>query len=127
MARDDAQVNFRIPHDLNERLKAAAIANKRSVTGELVTRLQRSLDEDEYFASSHKVADVASAIDPEQELAMTLAHLGMLTKQVNEVTSRLKKQAAQVTGWTTLGPEDFETAEEHPAERAPKKAAKKRR
>lgn len=42
MARDDLQVNFRIPASLKERLEHAASENKRSITAELVHRLEAS-------------------------------------------------------------------------------------
>ncbi len=42
MARSDPQVNFRIPAHLNDRLKEAAAEENRSITAELVTRLERS-------------------------------------------------------------------------------------
>lgn len=44
MARSDPQVNFRIPATLNDRLKAAAAANNRTITAELVSRLQQSFE-----------------------------------------------------------------------------------
>ena len=39
MSREDAQVNFRIPHALKHKLVQAAHVNKRSVTAELVLSL----------------------------------------------------------------------------------------
>lgn len=45
MARSDPQLNFRIPLELRERLEAAAARNKRSLTQELVERLEASLAE----------------------------------------------------------------------------------
>lgn len=42
MARTDPQVNFRIPAALNEQLKESAAANNRTVTAELVHRLEAS-------------------------------------------------------------------------------------
>lgn len=42
MARSDPQLNFRIPVDLRERLETAAAHNKRSLTQELVERLEAS-------------------------------------------------------------------------------------
>lgn len=45
MARTDPQLNFRIPVELRERLEAAAARNKRSLTQELVERLEASLIE----------------------------------------------------------------------------------
>lgn len=44
MARSDPQMNFRIPAELKERLEVAAKNNNRSLTSELVSRLEASLD-----------------------------------------------------------------------------------
>lgn len=46
MARSDPQVNFRIPATLNERLKEAASENGRTITAELVYRLEQSFSGD---------------------------------------------------------------------------------
>lgn len=48
MARDDVQVNFRMPEALKTALEEAARANKRSITAEVVYRLQASIDMDNY-------------------------------------------------------------------------------
>lgn len=40
-----AQVNFRIPQELKDKLEQAAKDSGRSITAELVTRLDRSFDE----------------------------------------------------------------------------------
>lgn len=40
-----AQVNFRIPQELKDKLEQAAKDSGRSITAELVTRLERSFDE----------------------------------------------------------------------------------
>lgn len=45
MARTDPQLNFRIPAELREKLDAAAASNKRSLTSELIARLQASFEE----------------------------------------------------------------------------------
>lgn len=42
MARDDVQVNFRMPAELKARLEASAAKNNRTLTAELVTRLEGS-------------------------------------------------------------------------------------
>lgn len=42
MARNDPQVNLRIPEDLKDRLDNAAQASKRSLTAEIVARLEQS-------------------------------------------------------------------------------------
>lgn len=44
MARNDPQVNLRFPADLKDRLDVAAQQNKRSLTAEIVTRLEESFE-----------------------------------------------------------------------------------
>lgn len=46
MARNDPQVNFRIPADLKDRLETAALASGRTLTAEVVSRLQGSFQGD---------------------------------------------------------------------------------
>ncbi|MEN2002931.1 Arc family DNA-binding protein [Stenotrophomonas bentonitica] len=45
MARTDPQVNFRIPAELLEKIKEQAAANNRTITAELVSRLELSFGE----------------------------------------------------------------------------------
>ena len=42
MARDEPQINLRIPADLKERIDQAADGNKRSMTAEIVARLEQT-------------------------------------------------------------------------------------
>lgn len=42
MARNDPQVNFRMPQELRDKLESAAKANSRTLTAEIVARLERS-------------------------------------------------------------------------------------
>lgn len=44
MSKKIAQVNFRLPQSLKEQLEEAATTNDRSVTTELINRLQSSFD-----------------------------------------------------------------------------------
>lgn len=44
MSRDDLHFRLRIPPDLKERVEAAAKENKRSMTAEIVARLEASFD-----------------------------------------------------------------------------------
>lgn len=44
MARTDPQVNIRMPAELKERLEAASAETNRSLNGEIVARLEGSLD-----------------------------------------------------------------------------------
>lgn len=45
MARNDPQVNFRIPADLKDKLQQSADENSRSITAELVLRLENSFQQ----------------------------------------------------------------------------------
>lgn len=47
MSRAHPQVNFRIPPDLKEQLEQAAKENHRSITAELVARLEETFEIDE--------------------------------------------------------------------------------
>ena len=57
MARNDPLVNFRIPADLKDRLVQAASDNNRSITAELVMRLERSFALDMNINPSIKLSD----------------------------------------------------------------------
>ena len=46
MAQEYSQVNFRIPSKLKEDIEKAALANNRSFTSELVSRLEESFKRD---------------------------------------------------------------------------------
>jgi hypothetical protein len=46
MARSDPQLNFRIPVELRDKLDAAARENNRSLTGELIARLERTFSDE---------------------------------------------------------------------------------
>ncbi len=46
MARNEPQVNFRIPAELKEALEKSAKESGRSITKELVLRLERTFEED---------------------------------------------------------------------------------
>ena len=46
MAQEYSQVNFRIPSKLKEDIEKAAFANNRSITSELVSRLEDSFKRD---------------------------------------------------------------------------------
>lgn len=48
MARSDPQLNFRIPADLKEQLELAAKENNRSLTAELINRLDESINGTSY-------------------------------------------------------------------------------
>lgn len=47
MARTDPQVNFRIPSELKDKLDNAAKENGRTLTAELILRLEMTFDQDD--------------------------------------------------------------------------------
>ena len=50
MAREHAQINFRIPDELREKIDAAREESGRSLTGEIVARLEQSFALDDMQA-----------------------------------------------------------------------------
>lgn len=44
MAKDYSQVNFRIPTKLKDQIEESAVENERSITAELVARLEQSFE-----------------------------------------------------------------------------------
>ena len=64
MARKDPQVNFRIPQELKEKLEKSAEANSRSITAELVMRLEESFELEESLNTSvGQLNDIAEKIN----------------------------------------------------------------
>lgn len=45
MRKDNVQVNFRLPQELKQKLENSAQANGRSITSELIVRLDESFDD----------------------------------------------------------------------------------
>lgn len=50
MARTDPQVNFRIPAELKDKLDQAAKGNGRTLTAELILRLEMTFEQDNDLA-----------------------------------------------------------------------------
>lgn len=46
MAQDYSQVNFRIPTKLKNKIEESAASNERSITSDIVARLEKSFEED---------------------------------------------------------------------------------
>lgn len=49
MARTDPQVNFRIPAELKDKLDEAAKVNGRTLTAELILRLETTFEQDSHL------------------------------------------------------------------------------
>jgi uncharacterized protein (DUF1778 family) len=68
MARTDPQLNFRCPADLRDRLEGAAAISGRSLTQEVVARLQASFDEKPTLTN----AELQALLDSIDRQLMTL-------------------------------------------------------
>lgn len=73
MARDDPQINLRIPADLKDRLDHASTKRKRSLTAEVVARLEESF-------TTEKAAAAATVDD---------RTLGLFAEKVGEVVGQV--------------------------------------
>ena len=64
MARDDLHFRLRIPESLKERIEKSASANNRSITAEIVSRLELSFDQaDEWENALENINDALGRID----------------------------------------------------------------
>ena len=75
MARTDPQLNFRCPQELRDKLEQAAANKKRSLTSEVVARLERSFEVGEVVTDSEKLR---------QEIKSMSEHINTLIEQVNK-------------------------------------------
>lgn len=66
MARNEPQVNLRMPEELKNSLEAAAVASNRSLTSEIVVRLQQSFTP---AVQSGEVEAIAAERDQQRALA----------------------------------------------------------
>lgn len=80
MARSDPQLNFRIPAELRDRLEAAAKENKRSLTAELIERIEASFEGDE---QAYELAFTATRLKDE---------VAKLTAQLDSARAARKSQ-----------------------------------
>lgn len=76
MAEDLVQVNFRMPSRLKERLESAALENSRSLTSEVVFRLEASLD-------NRRVLD--------ERLEQLSCQIQMLSEEVNALQKKPRR------------------------------------
>ena len=83
MAQDYSQVNFRIPTKLKEQIEQSAIVNERSITAELVFRLEQTFANTE--SSNQQIADLAERLDSmDTAYRQTMAHYDRLLKLLEQ-------------------------------------------
>ncbi|MCU4623470.1 Arc family DNA-binding protein [Acinetobacter radioresistens] len=64
MARTDPQVNFRIPAELKDKLDQAAKDNGRTLTAELILRLEMTFEQDDHLQDLvDRIEKLEEAID----------------------------------------------------------------
>ena len=83
MARNDPQMNLRIPVTLKEQIEDAAAENNRTLTAEVVKRLQQS------FAEQNNSPSLQSA---ENQLQTLTEKIELLSKRVDALTTRIPDQ-----------------------------------
>jgi hypothetical protein len=98
MARDDPHLRVRISEALKARIEAAAASSGRSVTAEIVSRLEKSLDEDPTISQLQgSVSLLQSKMDEvEQELRLVFTDRNLLARMI--------ERAFEAIGDTTLTP-----------------------
>ena len=77
MARNDPQMNLRVPMELKERIEKAALDNGRTITAEAVYRLEQSFNkgnahETEMYLMNVMVKEQQKQIDQLQEMVKQL-------------------------------------------------------
>lgn len=79
MARTDPQVNFRIPAELKDKLDDAAKENGRTLTAELILRLEMTFDQDDQVQDLlSRVEDLEDKIKwMEKALVEVVEHTGL--------------------------------------------------
>lgn len=63
MAREDLHFRLRIPGDLKNRIERAAVSNRRSMTAEIVARLEISFDDRITTSPDELKALIREAVD----------------------------------------------------------------
>lgn len=104
MAQDYSQVNFRIPTKLKEDIEKASLANNRSITAELVSRLERSFTPQSAELTIDQLEQITRAAGASY-MAVIAKHLDTLDEESgNKVLRNIVKEAA----------EDFENIKKAP-------------
>lgn len=79
MARTDPQVNFRIPAELKDKLDDAAKENGRTLTAELILRLEMTFEHDDQvqdlLSRVEQLEDESSRL--EKSLLNVMQHVGL--------------------------------------------------
>ena len=95
MARNDPQMNLRVPMELKEKIEKTALENGRTITAEAVYRLEQSFEKDDAAEFDkefvlHVIQNQQATI---QDLTDQIKHFKMsfdiLTKELQEKKNRI--------------------------------------
>lgn len=100
--RTDAQLKFRVPAELKERIQAAADEQGRSMNAEIVARLESSFAEGEPRLTPEKIREVVEILmEPERD------RLDAQLKQMRDEMDRMRNAAKGFSGLTkTIADDD---------------------
>lgn len=93
MARSDPQVNFRIPAELKEAIEAAAALSNRTVTAEIVSRLQASFPQPSESGSWERSFPSAAASLRTNEITRQAAREQWLLQALHRTQLQAKHEA----------------------------------
>lgn len=97
MAKNDVQVNFRMPQELREKLQGSAESNNRTITSEIVARLQSSFEIAEKFSGFQEEMEALSSI------AETIQKMDKAIERRDHVIQALGAQVALLAELSALG------------------------
>ncbi len=95
MARNDPQMNLRVPMELKEKIEKTALENGRTITAEAVYRLEQSFEKDDAaeFDKEFVLQVIKSQESTITDLTDQIKHLKMsfdvLTKELREKKNRI--------------------------------------
>ena len=99
MAREDLHFRLRIPEDLKNRVEKSATDNHRSMTAEIVARLQRSFEVDDFVPPDDDITNIA--IKQSEKIVKSMREQNTIMKAVleqNRGLSELVKAIASTDG-----------------------------
>lgn len=87
MAREDLHFRLRIPEDLKNKVEEAAAENRRSMTAEIIHRLERTFETDSYIPSVNAHPDDDTQADegtPSPNLEKSVENLTVVIRKLTE-------------------------------------------
>lgn len=98
MARDDPQMNVRLPSDLKDRIERSARNNNRSMNAEIVTRLEESFDLAPDSQVFRRAAEMGSTPDSIIAYAISMKHYAQALEEYLEVVNPNGPRPPRPTG-----------------------------